>query len=91
MKHLNIILTEMFRRVGDEYAPSKTEGEEWYLAHEWTEEEQDAFVKWLTEYFYTTTEARRELMNLPFKNKKRCREAADWFNFMYGWKTKRTS
>lgn len=87
MKHLQVVLEEMFKRVGDTYLPSKTEGDEWYLKHEWTEKEQEDFMEWLTNYLMTNKEARHELLSFPIRNKKRCQQAASWFNLMYGWKT----
>jgi len=87
-KHLDIILSEMFLRVGEEYSPSKTQEEEWYWTHEWTEKERDEFVKWLAEYLYNNKEARQEIVNYPIKNKKRCADAANWFELNYGWKIK---
>ena len=42
------ILTEMFKRVGLEYDPTFVTKPEWYLEHEWTQEEQDSFKRWIT-------------------------------------------
>jgi len=90
-KHLIIILTEMFRRVGVEYKPELSQGERWYEAHEWTDEESDSFVEWMSDYLYTNSEARKEIMNFPHKSKKKCRATAVTFNLWFGWKTKTTS
>jgi hypothetical protein len=86
VKHFTVILEEMFSRVEDTYSPYKTEDDNWYWAHEWTEEERQYFIDWLTGYLYNNGDARREIMRWPQKNKKRCKETAKWFETMYGWK-----
>ena len=88
-KHAFFVLQELFRRVGDEYSPDKTQGEDWYCLHEWTEEEQKDFIKWLTDYLMGHKEARHGLMRFPIRNKKRCEQAAIEFNSQFGWKTKK--
>ena len=44
------ILTEMCKRVGLKYEDVDFSKEGWYMAHTWTEQEQDDFRKWLGEY-----------------------------------------
>ena len=80
----------MFARVGKQNAlPEKierlTKQPEWYMLFSWTEKEQEKFIDWLTDYLYKSKEARQEIMVFPRRNKKTCREAAQWFVFNYGW------
>jgi hypothetical protein len=89
MSQLEIILSEMFRRVGDTYSSDKTKDNFWYYAHEWTESEERDFVDWLTEYLYNNKEARKELMAFPTKNKNRCDRVSNYFVLWYGWKYKK--
>lgn len=88
-KHTITVFQELFRRVGDEYSTDKTQGDFWFTKHEWTEEEQKDFIKWLTDYLMAHKDARHELMRYPIRNKKRCEQTAMWFNLQYGWKTKK--
>lgn len=87
-EHLEIILQELFRRVGDEYSDEKTQDDGWYWAHEWTTEERDDFINWMTTYLMTHKEARHEIMRFPIRHKKRCYQVATWFGMNYGWKIK---
>jgi hypothetical protein len=88
-KHTITVFQELFRRVGDEYSVEKTADDFWFNQHEWTEEEQKDFIKWLTDYLMVHKEARHELMRFPIRNKKKCEATAQWFSFQYGWKTKK--
>jgi hypothetical protein len=90
-KHLDIILTEMFRRVDAEYISDLTKTEDWYFDHEWTKEEEYDFINWLSDYLYHNSEARHEIMNFPISNRKQCRKVAELFNAWFGWKVKPTS
>jgi len=89
MSELEIILTEMFKRIGQHYTPKKTQAKEWYLKHSWTIQKQQDFTEWLGDYLYKNKQAREEIMRLPsLKTKKRCLQAAADFTFNYGWKLK---
>jgi len=48
---LDLILTEMFTRVGADYATLKAQGflmqDRWYMQHRWSEQEQEDFAWWL--------------------------------------------
>ena len=91
-KHLTIILTEMCRRVDVRFEDvnfSKQGDKEWFQKYEWSEEEQDDFKKWLVDYLYKSTEARRELTEIFSKNKRQLTRAAEMFCFSYGWKFKK--
>lgn len=88
MSHINIILTEMFKRVGEEYDPIKTIGENWFWKHEWEEEEQNNFRDWLAEYLFKNRQARKEIMAFPIRRKKNCHNVANFFILNYGWKVK---
>jgi len=88
MDYLDIILEEMFKRVGAIYDPAKVHIDGWYNEHEWTKTEEDNFINWLAELLYSNKDARNKIMAFKSKNKKRCKDAANWFVFNYGWKTK---
>ncbi len=47
-KTINDCLTEMFRRVGEEYPnPELTDQDDWYHQQSWTREEEDDFRDWM--------------------------------------------
>ena len=81
---MEVILKEMFQRVGAEYA--WPEGGNWFMEHSWTEEEQASFEVWLTDYMMNNPEARRTLSTWTTKNKRMMKKFAKDFTFMWGWK-----
>jgi len=82
----DLILTEMFNRVGEDYATLKAQGflkqKDWYMQRRWSEEEQEDFAQWLATFLkqhkYVT-------------GKYRTRDAGDYyasiFLLNYGWTT----
>ena len=75
-------LTEMFRRVGEEYTVWKggkcTVDAEWYTRCSWTEAEAADFRAWLV-----------ALLRKKHKMvKKKAETEAAWFDLMWGWKVK---
>ena len=70
-------LTEMFRRVGEEY-PNKefTDQDKWYLQHSWTVEEEDDFRDWM----------HKKLRKAKFSKHQADMETA-MFLLYWGWKT----
>jgi hypothetical protein len=86
--HLTVILKEMAQRVKTNYETFPWSIDDWYQINDWTEDEQNDFHKWLTEYFYKNSKARKELLRTSIKNKEICKKAANDFIFRYGWKLK---
>jgi len=87
-EYLIIILKEMCKRVGAKFKDVDFGSNRWYVDYQWTEEEQSDFKTWLADYLYKTREARQELTTIWNNTKKRCRDAASFFIFNYGWRTK---
>ena len=85
MKHIKIILNKMCDVVGAKNIDFKEEG--WFFKHEWTEEQEKEFSKWMQDYLYENKEARDEMMRIPIKNKKIIEKFADQFLGNYGWRT----
>lgn len=83
---LQFILKEMCNRVGADFKSIDFQDGKWYLSYEWTEEESKQFEKWLSDYLYNNTKARKEIMTITVKRRRYTNEAAQWFTFMYGWK-----
>ena len=84
-KHLGIVFKEMCKRVGADYRKVDVTKEGWFSEYKWTEKEQEDFKKWMVDYLYNNTEARHELLEIPFRAKKAIKKAVDWFIFDYGW------
>jgi len=85
--YLRVVLEEMCRRVGTRFEDVDFSDEKWFTKHSWTAEEDKRFQKWLADYLYRNTEARKELTACP-RDKKRLREFAEWFSHDYGWSLK---
>jgi hypothetical protein len=88
MKHLDIILKKMCEEVGADFEKIDFKKDRWFLDYTWSEEDEEEYTEWLTNYLYKNQEARKELTVIGLKNKKRCRECAKMFVFNYGWKIK---
>ena len=89
MEHIDIVLTEMCRRVGatlDDISDRHEVDSKWFMRYSWSQEENADFQRWLVDYLYNNSPARRDLMNLPTKNKTHLNKFAKFFTFMYGWK-----
>lgn len=86
VKHLDVIMREMFKRVGAKYDLSECNSPHWYEKHTWTEEEQDSFMGWMVDYLHGSLEARRELMHCPHQAKRELRKFVGMFILAYGWK-----
>lgn len=87
-KHIRNILHEMCNRVNADYGSIDFKAPTWYHEYEWTQEQEDDFVKWMTDYLFNNKEARFEILAFPRKDKKYCKKAAEEFVWNYGWKIK---
>ena len=85
---LERVLREMCKRAGVRFEDVDFSDPEWYLKHEWTLEEEADFVEWLTTELSRDGALRRELMEIPFSNKRHLRMFAIYFVSNYGWKVK---
>lgn len=83
--YLEIIMMEMFNRVGRKYSKRITKMEDWFLKSSWKESEENEFAEWMVNLLYNHKEAREELMDRPIKDKKRIKEFVKYFLFNYGW------
>lgn len=84
-KHLKIILEEMCKRVGAEFSVVNSQ-DDWYMLYQWTKKQQENYENWLTNYLLNSKEARKELLTIPYKNKKVVEGVARHFVDNYGWK-----
>lgn len=83
---LQTVLKEMCNRVGADYDSIDFSNELWYSKYEWTIQEEKQFEKWMIDYLYKNTKARKELMNCSYLKKKSYLEkVAREFTFQYGW------
>ena len=83
--HLSFILGNLCRYVKVDYWDVDFSKDNWYQDYKWSQQAQDQFAKWLSEYFYGIRGAQKELYGRSYMRKKECEEAAKWFIFQYGW------
>lgn len=83
-KELKTILDEMCSIVGAKEVNYKEK--EWFLKHTWSEEEQESFRNWLSNFLYNNSKARKAFKIA--RSKKYCDKASGMFILNYGWKTK---
>ena len=86
---LQEVISEMCRIVGADPMSLDYKSHDWFMSHEWTKDEQDAFTDWLTNKLYNNPELRRTF-EISHRNKKYLRKEAEAFSMWYGWKTKKT-
>jgi len=86
--HLQIILKQMCDAVGADSAKIDFGATRWYMEHEWDAGQEAVFTKWLADYLFANREARGEMLEHNWKNKKHCTKAAEHFVWNHGWKTK---
>jgi hypothetical protein len=88
-EHLKHILKKMCNIVNADYKKINFQKDNWYHEYYWSEKEEIDFIEWLTNYLYTTKEARKEILYISGRSKIICNKAARQFVFNYGWKLKK--
>jgi hypothetical protein len=58
----------------------------WYTKYTWNENQREFFKQYFINYLYLNSDARREIMSIPIKNKKTIAKVFSWFDLDYGWK-----
>lgn len=87
---LNEVMTKMFSYVEATYTEGICKEPEWYLKHEWAEEQEKDFRDWLVNEYKTNPEKYSSLYNSLFKKgSDRIETSVGWFIMNYGWKTKK--
>ena len=85
-KHLTIVLKKMCWLANVDFDKVDFKDHNWYSKHTWGVPQEYCFILWLNGYMYKNAEARKELMEFPFKNKKHIKRFVDFFNMCYGFK-----
>lgn len=88
MGALGVILEKLCSYVGETPDSINFTEHNWYLKHEWTEEQEEDFKKWFVDYLYKNPKAQKELYYFATKNKKILEKRAEFFVFSYGWRLK---
>lgn len=83
VEHSNEILNEMCRRVGEDVALIDFKDPQWYLKHEWSDEEQEEFRIWLGKFLEEKgyCKGKKRGMNMGYYE-------AGKLIMNYGWKVK---
>lgn len=90
INYVGIVIKKMCNMVGADYRKINFKGNKWFMKYSWTEEQQEEFKKWMEDYLYKSSDARRGIMIHNIKNKKIIKETVAFFVFNYGWKFKLT-
>jgi len=85
-KHFNKVMNKMCSYVGVKFKDINPKKENWFLEYSWTDEQEADFVKWFVDYLYSSSEARREIMTYPIKDKKMIIRMVLMFILNYGWR-----
>ena len=87
-KYLKHIMKEMCNRVGADYNTINFSESCWFDKYEWTKQEHDDFVDWLSDYLIKNKEARIGILNIDSPSKKMVNDFCKMFALNYGWKFK---
>lgn len=87
MNHLHKILKKMCEVAGVDYKSVDFKDDFWFTEHTWTQQQEDAFKRWLIDYLNNNSEARKEILAFP-NWKGQVEKAVNMFVFQYGWTTK---
>lgn len=84
-EYLKIILKEMCNRVGAPYEEMDFHESFWFTKYRWTTQQEDDFVKWLTDLLYNNKDIRKAFFQNNIRTKTHCKRGAKAFVFNYGW------
>jgi hypothetical protein len=87
-KHLNIILSEMCKKVGTDLDKVNIMQDEWQETHQWTIEQEQEFQDWLYKYLVANTDALLEITTYKPKELILATELMNLvkeFTLFYGW------
>ena len=88
-KELTRILKKMHGVIGVRYDPMLFEKDDWYHEHEWTVEQEEEFMRWLTYLLKRNKKVRRVITGYNFQvDTETLKRNATLFTSNYGWKTK---
>lgn len=85
-KHLRYVLGKMCKMVGTKYNKINFKNESWFSQYCWTKEKQEEFKKWMVDYLYNETNARKEIFGFGVRLKKVIKKNVSYFLFNYGWR-----
>ncbi len=88
-EELVYVLEKMCSYVNVDYNDINFDENDWYLEYEWTKEQETNFINWLTNEIRINNKIRKGISKLKYRpSKKRATLFANYFNMMFGWKTK---
>ncbi len=88
-EELVYVLEKMCSYVNADYNDINFDEDDWYFKYEWTKEQETNFINWLTDEIRINNKIRKEISKLRYRpSKKRATLFANYFNMMFGWKTK---
>lgn len=87
-KHLVIVLLKMCEAVGADFRKIDFKKENWFMEYTWTHEQENEFIKWLSDYLYRNEKALEAFSAFPRKTRKHCLEVAELFTLNHRWEHK---
>jgi hypothetical protein len=87
-KYLSIVFQKMCRMIGADFKKIDFNARDWYLQHEWTDEDEKRFRNWLVGYLMKHPSAKQELMENSSAETALVCKWADRFIERFGWKIK---
>ena len=85
-KHLDIVLKKMCKMVKCDFDTFEFK-DDWYWKYEWTQNEEEKFIKWMVGYLQKSRVARHEI-GILLNSKASIERGVRMFVFNYGWKNK---
>lgn len=83
-----VIFKKMFEMVGADYNNFDFNSDGWTNKYTWSRSKEQEFEKWLIDYLYNSTQARREICSINIRTKRYIRRVVSegiGFMFNYGW------
>lgn len=84
--YLQIVLKKMCDVIDLDYTKVDFKEDSWFSKHTWNDAQQTEFKKWMIEYLYNDTKARKAMLEVPIRTKQHITKAVNEFIFNYGWK-----
>lgn len=86
-KNTVIIFTKLCSYVNANYDEIDFQRDDWFNDYIWTNSQEEEFEKWLTEFFKSNPEVKKEYINKKRISNEKLKDLVEYFVFDYGWKT----
>lgn len=89
-KSLEKVLKKMFKLVKAPFPKDESyfKKEGWFYNYSVTEKQRDNFIKWMIAYLEKNRQARLDIFDMRWKDKRRIKRGVEEFCFNYFWRIK---